>query len=226
MLLFYQSINNCCVFIWNLQSDGEGDTSDNLDRDGDESSDDGDLDDGVGRGGDQLKRQVNKIVRMSCVCVSWVQFCVSWKRVIKRSSHFSGGAVAVTACCCHRRGGGSHDGMFAIVCQLSQETRYFYISFSSSFSYWNETRTQVKWSISFFLSFLTNERTTTFPPPVGGTSCYSFFFLCWLVGCLNARTPFFYFILNIVASRWVVVVASTSLVYSHGSFFFCWCVHL
>ena len=117
-----------------MQSDGEGDTSDNLDRDGDESSDDGDLDDGVGRGGDQLKRQVNKIVRMSCVCVSWVQFCVSWKRVIKRSSHFSGGAVAVTACCCHRRGGGSHDGMFAIVCQLSQETRYFYISFSS-FSY-------------------------------------------------------------------------------------------
>lgn len=38
-----------------MQSDGEGDSSDNLDRD--DSSDDGDLDDGVGND-HQLKRQV------------------------------------------------------------------------------------------------------------------------------------------------------------------------
>ena len=42
-------------FFFVLQSDGEGDSSDNLDRD--DSSDDGDLDDGVGND-HQLKRQV------------------------------------------------------------------------------------------------------------------------------------------------------------------------
>lgn len=42
-------------FPFRLQSDGEGDSSDNLDRD--DSSDDGDLDDGVGND-HQLKRQV------------------------------------------------------------------------------------------------------------------------------------------------------------------------
>lgn len=57
-----------------IQSDGEGDSSDNLDRE--DSSDDGDLDDGVGN--DQLKRQVRTILSTRlffCYSLVSLYFC-------------------------------------------------------------------------------------------------------------------------------------------------------